>query len=82
MSYRLEAGRIYRMPTHFGPAPGPRQPPDGVTRDPKVSHRRLSVAASFLTDAALLERHLPEGGICPKGLLSPANRSSRWNSTT
>jgi hypothetical protein len=25
MSYRFEAGRIYRMPTHFGPAPGPRQ---------------------------------------------------------
>src|SRR5207244_4344951 len=25
------------------------------------SPRRLSVAASFLTDAALLERHLPEG---------------------
>ncbi len=23
MSYRFEAGRIYRMPTHFGPAPGP-----------------------------------------------------------
>ncbi len=61
MSYRFEAGRIYRMPTHFGPAPGPRQPPDGVARDPKRSHRRLSVAASFLTDAALLERHLPEG---------------------
>jgi Acetoacetate decarboxylase (ADC) len=60
MSYRFEAGRIYRMPTHFGPAPGPRQMPDGVP-DPKHSPRRLSVAASFLTDAALLERHLPEG---------------------
>ena len=61
MTYRFEAGRIYRMPTHFGPAPGPRQPPDGVVRDPKHSHRRLTVAASFLTDATLLERHLPEG---------------------
>ena len=61
MSYRFEAGRIYRMPTHFGPAPGPRQLPDGVVPDPKHSPRRLSVAASFLTDAALLERHLPEG---------------------
>ena len=59
MSYRFEAGRIYRMPTHFGPAPGPRQLPDGVVRDPKNSPRRLSVAASFLTDAALLGRHLP-----------------------
>lgn len=61
MSYRFQAGRIYRMPTHFGPAPGPRQPPDGIVANPKRSPRRLSVAASFLTDAALLERHLPEG---------------------
>jgi acetoacetate decarboxylase len=61
MSYRFDSGRIYRMPTHFGPAPGPRQPTDGVVFDPKHSHRRLSVAASFLTDAARLERHLPDG---------------------
>ena len=61
MSYRFEAGRIYRMPTHFGPAPGPRQLPDDVVIDPKRSPRRLSVAASFLTDPVALERHLPEG---------------------
>lgn len=61
MSYRFEAGRIYRMPTHFGPAPGPRQLPDGIAADPRYSPRRLSVAASFLTDAGALERHLPEG---------------------
>ena len=59
MSYRFEAGRIYRMPTHFGPAPGPRQVPDDVVVDSKRSPRRLSVAASFLTEA--LERHLPDG---------------------
>ena len=61
MSYRFEAGRIYRMPTHFGPAPGPRQLPDDVVVDPKRSPRRLSVAASFLTDPVVLEQHLPEG---------------------
>jgi acetoacetate decarboxylase len=61
MGYRFEANRIYRMPTHFGPAPGPRQLPEGVKTDPKSSPRRLSVAASFLTDPRLLERHLPEG---------------------
>ena len=61
MSYRFKAGRIYRMPTHFGPAPGPRQLPDDVVVDPTRSPRRLSVAASFLTDALLLEQHLPEG---------------------
>jgi hypothetical protein len=61
MSYRFEAGRIYRMPTHFGPAPGPRQLPDGIPPNPKHCPRRLSVAASFLTDSAALEQHLPEG---------------------
>jgi len=61
MSYRFEAGRIYRMPTHFGPAPGPRQMPAGVGGDQTKSPRRLSVAASFLTEGKPLERHLPEG---------------------
>ncbi len=61
MSYRFEAGHIYRMPTHFGPAPGPRQLPDDVVVDPKRSPRRLSVAASFLTDPVVLEQHLPDG---------------------
>jgi acetoacetate decarboxylase len=61
MSYQFEAGRIYRMPRHFGPAPGPRQMPDDAGADPKRSPRRLSIAAHFLTDAAALERHLPEG---------------------
>ena len=61
MSYRFEAGRIYRMPTHFGPAPGPRQAPDGIVFDGKRSPKRLSVAAHFLTDPMMLERHLPDG---------------------
>ncbi len=61
MSYRFEAGRIYRMPTHFGPAPGPRQVPSGIVVDPTRSPRRLTVEARFLTDSARLERHLPEG---------------------
>jgi hypothetical protein len=61
MSYCFEADRIYRMPTHFGPAPGPRQMPEGIKADAKNSPRRLSVAASFLTDPKLLERHMPEG---------------------
>ncbi|GAB7536084.1 acetoacetate decarboxylase family protein [Burkholderia sp. 22PA0099] len=60
MSYTFETGRIYRMPTHFGPAPGPRQLPDGLVADPNSKPKRMSVSASFLTDAASLERHLPE----------------------
>jgi len=61
MTYDFEPGRTYRMPTHFGPQPGPRQQLDGVARDWKHSPRTLTVSASFLTDAARLERHLPEG---------------------
>jgi acetoacetate decarboxylase len=61
VNYRFEAGRIYRMPTHFGPADGPRQWPGDTMADPKRSKRTLSVAASFLTDPVVLEKHLPEG---------------------
>ncbi|MGH8782876.1 acetoacetate decarboxylase family protein [Paraburkholderia sp.] len=49
------------MPTHFGPAPGPRQLPDALVSDPDQNPKRTTVSASFLTDAACLERHLPEG---------------------
>jgi hypothetical protein len=61
MTYRFEPGHSYRMPTHFGPQPGPRQQPDGVARDWKNSGRTLTLSASFLTDGARLQRHLPEG---------------------
>jgi Acetoacetate decarboxylase (ADC) len=61
MGYRFEKGQIYRMPTHFGPAPGPRQMPSDMPTNAALSPRRLSVAASFLTDASSLERHMPDG---------------------
>ncbi|UEP39505.1 acetoacetate decarboxylase family protein [Burkholderia ambifaria] len=60
MAYTFEKGRIYRMPTHFGPAPGPRQVPDALAVDPHRNPTRMTVSASFLTDAVRLERHLPE----------------------
>jgi hypothetical protein len=60
MTYRFERGRLYRMPTHFGPAPGPRQMPVEAHSDPTQSPPKILVAASFLTDAAALERHLLE----------------------
>lgn len=61
MGYRFEKGQIYRMPTHFGPAPGPRQMPVEMPTNARLSPRRLSVAASFLTDPQCLEHHLPDG---------------------
>jgi hypothetical protein len=63
MSYRFEAGRIYRMPTHFGPAPGHRQLSGDFVVDPKRSPRRLSVTARFLTDPVVLEQHPPQGSL-------------------
>jgi hypothetical protein len=50
MPYRFEPGRIYRMPTHFGAAPGPRQIPAEANADPARSPRKILVSASFLTE--------------------------------
>jgi hypothetical protein len=61
MGYRFEAGQIYRMPTHFGPVPGPRQMPAEAVADPIGTPHRLIVSASFRTDAAALARHMPPG---------------------
>jgi acetoacetate decarboxylase len=60
MAYQLERGRIYRMPTHFGPAPGPRQIPSGAAVNSTRSPRKTLISASFLTEASALERHTPE----------------------
>ena len=60
MPYRFEPGRIYRMPTHFGPAPGPRQMSAEAKADPTKSPRKTLISASFLTEGSALERHIPE----------------------
>src|SRR5450755_1777435 len=60
MSYQFERGQIYRMPTHFGPAPGPRQMPAEANADPTRSPRKTLISASFLTEASALERHIPD----------------------
>lgn len=61
MSYQFEKGRIYRMPTHFGPAPGSRQLPETIVADPTSHPNKHAVAVRFLTDANLLSQHLPPG---------------------
>ncbi|SRR6266436_1557598 len=60
MPYQFENGRIYRMPTHFGPAPGPRQIPAEANADSTRSPRKTLISASFLTESSALERHIPE----------------------
>lgn len=61
MTYEFKPDQMYRMPTHFGPAPGPRRGPEGnrfaCADNPKVT----AVAVSFLTNAAQLTPLLPPG---------------------
>lgn len=61
MPYKLQPGRLYMMPTHFGPAAGPRQGPDGRRFDGKNSPRTTSYSVSFLTRPEQLEVLLPVG---------------------
>ncbi len=61
MSYKFQPGKMYRMPTHFGPSLGPRQG-EGDRKyanldSPKVTSRSVS----FLTNREQLEELLPEG---------------------
>jgi len=61
MSYQFATDRAYRMPTHFGPLPGPRQHPDGGFRPDDTTQRTTAIWASFAADAAELAALLPEG---------------------
>lgn len=61
MPYKLRPGRMYMMPTHFGPAAGPRQGPDGRRFDGQNSPRTTSYSVSFLTRPEQLEVLLPLG---------------------
>lgn len=54
-------GHLYRMPTVFGPALGPRQAPAGMRHDPAASPRKSCAYAVWRTDAGLLGRLLPPG---------------------
>lgn len=61
MPYQFQPGRMYRMPTHFGPSLGPRQGEAGRkfanVDSPKVTARSVS----FLTNREQLIPLLPEG---------------------
>lgn len=61
MPYEIQPGRMYMMPTHFGPAAGPRQGPDGRRFDGQHSPRTTSYSVSFLTRPEQLEALLPAG---------------------
>jgi hypothetical protein len=61
MSYRLLPGKIYRMPTHFGPAPGPRQG-DGTSELYSTERpHTTTISVTMGAKAAQLAELLPEG---------------------
>ena len=51
---------MYRMPTVFGPATGPRRGPDGRVFECKDNPKTTNVSVSFLSNAAQLNSLLPE----------------------
>ncbi len=61
MPYTFQPGMMYRMPTHFGPALGPRQGPQGRRFACKDTPKSTSISVSFLSDPAQLDALLPEG---------------------
>lgn len=61
MSYTFRPDRYYRMPTHFGPALGPRQGPDGQQFSCTDSPKDLALQATFKADPEQLEKLMPPG---------------------
>jgi len=60
MPYHFQPGKMYRMPTHFGPRTGPRQGADGRKFENKDTPKTTTIAVSFLTNGDQLEALLPE----------------------
>jgi hypothetical protein len=61
MSYEFLPGARYRMPSHFGPAPGPRNIPKSEHIDHGQYPLSTVVTLRFRTDAASLEAMMPPG---------------------
>lgn len=61
MSYTFQPNQMYHMPTHFGPATGPRRGPDGRRFDCRNNPKVTALRVSFLSNADQLEALLPPG---------------------
>lgn len=61
MSYSFEPHQHYRMPTHFGPATGPRRGPGGRRFNCQDSPKTTAIAVSFLSRRDQLRALLPPG---------------------
>ncbi|WP_181160066.1 acetoacetate decarboxylase family protein [Sandaracinobacter neustonicus] len=60
MPFKPEAGQFYRMPIFFGPAPGPRQWPQGRDFDFRETPRMKMIGVRMLTNADQLKAMLPD----------------------
>src|SRR3546814_16505867 len=60
-------GRRYRMPTHFGPAPGPRQTLDGGRYECRDDPRQVIVHAAYAAEVAQLDAFMPPGFVVRRG---------------
>ncbi|WP_293857205.1 acetoacetate decarboxylase family protein [Sphingomonas sp. SCN 67-18] len=69
MSYAFIPGMRYRMPTHFGPMPGPRQGPAGQRYECRDDPRQRIVHAAFAAPADRLARFMPPGFSVARGEL-------------
>jgi hypothetical protein len=61
MSHHFLPDQMYRMPTHFGPATGPRRGPDGRKFDCIDNPKSTSISVSFRTNPEQLSQWLPPG---------------------
>ncbi len=61
MSYTFVPNQMYRMPTHFGPATGPRRGPDGRKFLCEDNPKSIALSVSFLSNRRQLEALLPPG---------------------
>src|SRR3546814_12954946 len=60
-------GRRYRMPTHFGPAPGPRQTLDGGRYECRDDPRQVIVHAAYAAEVDQLDAFMPPGFVVRRG---------------
>lgn len=61
MSYIFQPDLMYRMPTHFGPALGPRQGPGEKKFSCKDNPKSTLISVSFLSNPDQLDALLPRG---------------------
>jgi len=60
-NYAFIPGEWYRMPTHFGPATGPRKGPDRKAFDWTSAPKNTALSVSFLSKRDQMQKLLPPG---------------------